>query len=298
MLSISIVTYNSADVIAECLNAIAAATTNIAHEIIVIDNASSDETCKIIRDGFPHVKLIANEQNLGFGAGHNRGFRESAGDYSAIINPDLIATPGLFTTLIDYMENNPDVGIVGPRIYAGDGTVNVSARPDYTPLRVLSIYLGLTRWWPALAYGEFSEWVKTATEPIEAGWLSGACLLIRQEAYAQIGGFDEDFFLFTEDTDICIRANDAGWKIMFHPCVQARHYLSTSVRKAKLISTRHYHLSPLIYFRKRRNRGAVWLLKAGFALELMIKTLRRMLRASIRDDARIHFTVLREVIRF
>lgn len=292
-----VVTYNAADVIADCLGDLLTA----VDEVIVVDNASSDGTPDLIRRDFPAAQLIEAGANLGYGAGNNLGVRHASGDVLLIVNPDVRLTRDALAALVTYLHEHPDVGIVGPRTVDESGLVSMTARPAYTPGRVLAVYLGLANRWPRLAYGDLPQRLRTAQAPLDVDWLQGACLALPRRVYEALGGFDESFFLFAEDVDLCQRAGQAGWRVVYLPSACVTHHGSSSVKRAHHISTRSYHISPLHYFRKRGQRGAVWLLKAGFVVELAIKATRRTWQGrhdpAAHAEARIYRQTIRDVIR-
>ncbi len=281
-LSLLVVTYNTGALIRECLQGIVQMPLNV--EVIVVDNASSDETAQIIAAEFPSIKLIVNEKNLGFGAANNLGFKASSGAVIVLVNPDLILTSEAVSTLMEYLEAHPDVGIVGPRTHDSDGTIALTARAPYTPFRILAKYWGLDRFVPSLVYGHYQTLAKNAVKAFDAAWLQGSCLAMRREDYQQLSGFDEGFFLFAEDTDLCERALLLGKRIVYLPDANVTHHGSTTVSRYPLIRVRNYHLSPLYYFRKRHRHSAVWFLKMVFILELTGKASMRWLKTRFRRD--------------
>ncbi len=285
---ITIVTYNSADVIRDCLRGLA------GHDIIVVDNNSTDGTADIIAAGFPAVHLVHNNDNVGFGTAHNQAVALTDDEFVVLVNPDLVITSEEVIRLTDYLRENPDVGIVGPRLLDGDGQIIISARPSKTPLRVLARYFTLERYLPQTVYGPYADRLPHLTEPTDVHNVSGACMAIRREAFEQIGGFDSHFFLFAEDVDLCERMLRASWRVVYFPNVAVYHAGSTSVNRVLYISTRSYHLSPLWYFRKRGQYTSVWLLKAGFTLELLLRLFSRVMRKRF-GEARIFARVIADV---
>lgn len=285
---ITIVTYNSSDVIRDCLRGLAGC------DIIVVDNNSTDGTPDFITAEFPAVHLIRNNDNVGFGTAHNQAVALTDDEFVVLVNPDLVITSEEIARLIDYLHENPDVGIVGPRLLDGDGQIIISARPPKTPLRVLARYFTLDRYLPQTVYGPYADRLPHLSEPTDVHNVSGACMAIRREAFEQISGFDPHFFLFAEDVDLCDRMVGAGWRVVYFPDVATYHTGSTSVNRVLYISTRSYHLSPLWYFRKRGQRASVWLLKFGFTLELLLRLLSRLIQEHF-GEARIFARVIADV---
>jgi len=290
-ISILIVTYNSADVILACLRGVADA----GYEIIVVDNASQDDTTALISTRFPQVRLVRSAENRGFGAGQNLAATYATGDLLVIANPDLVLTPDVVEGLATYISTHADVGVVGPRIVDAEDEVVISARAAFTPLRLLAKFYGLERFSPALVYNDRHRRVLHGIAPFETAWVEGACLALHRTWFTQIGGFDDELFLFCEDADLCKRTWDAGRRVIYLPSVTVTHYGSTSVSRARLVSTRWYHLAPIYYFRK--HGMAAWVAKLGMVGELTIKAVKRRLRGD-RQGAAIHWQVLRELLLY
>lgn len=276
-LSIIVVTYNSGAIVIDCLASVFAACAGLAAEVIVVDNCSQDGTPERVRARFPQVQLIANADNRGFAAANNVGLAAASGRYLLLLNPDVIVEPGALKTMLAYLDAQRTVGIVGPRTTTGAGRIARSANGGYTPLTILRQFWGLDALLPPDVWQRQAE---TAREPFAAAWLQASCLLFRREVYAAIGGLDEGFFMFCEEPDFCERAAQAGWPTIYLPQAKIMHFESTTVSRYPLLKMRHYHLSPLHYFRKRRRRAAVYLLKLGFIAELGVKyALRRAQQA-------------------
>lgn len=191
-LSVVIVSYNTADLIEACLLAVRAAE-GISLETFVVDNASSDGGAALVRGKFPWVRLVENRENRGFGAANNQVLGECAGRYIVLLNPDTEATPGSFRKMAAWMDANPGVGLAGPTVNNPDGS-----RQD----TVSQTYPGQKR---------------TARElsglPGEIACVMGACQIVRTELMRKLGGFDEEFFLYGEDQDLCLRIRKEGYRI-------------------------------------------------------------------------------------
>jgi GT2 family glycosyltransferase len=270
-LSIIIVTYNPGDIVFQCLRSLPLGVGALSCEVIVVDNKSQDGTPARIQAEFPDVQLIANPDNLGFANANNRGLAASTGDFLLLLNPDVVVEPESLVRLVEYLQQNSQVGVVGPRVLDGKGDVALSAYGAYTPFSVLWQYLGFVRFYPYVGFGHYWKQLGTTQMPLEVGWIQACCILFRREVYAQIGGLDDGLFMFAEEPDFCERARLAGWRIEFFPGAQIQHFESTTVSRYPLTRMRHYHISPLYYYRKRGNLAAMLLLKAGFVFELSAK---------------------------
>lgn len=273
--SVVLVTYNPGALLEKCLDALNDEITKLKGEVIVVDNSSSDGTPDLVEKQHADFRLIRNADNRGFAAATNQGLATAQGEFLLLLNPDVVISSGTLTKLIGFLSQHSDIGIVGPRTYDNKGNVALSAYRTQTALAVLAGYLKLHMVFPI---GRLRRRVTTsdsATPPFQVGWVQGSCLMMRREVYETIGGLDEGFFLFNEEPDYCERAREAGWPTYYLPGASVTHYESTSVSKYPITRIRHYHLGPLHYFRKRRCRGAVALLKLGFTIEMLVKLVLR-----------------------
>jgi GT2 family glycosyltransferase len=300
-LSIIIVTYNPGEIVVGCLTSVFAACAGLAAEIIVVDNCSQDGTLERIQQAFPAARFIANPDNLGFAAANNVGLKAATGKYLLLLNPDVVVEPDAFRQMIDYLAASPGVGIVGPRTFTGQGQIAESANGAYTPLGILWQFWGLKHLFPL---NRVRQQAALATAPLPVAWVQGSCLMFRREVYEAIGGLEAGFFMFCEEPDFCDRAARAGWQTAYLPQARVTHYESTTVSRYPLVKMRHYHLSPLYYFRKRRRFAAVRILKAGFIAELGMKYLVRRVQAAVRRSissrakVEAYPMVIREIWRY
>lgn len=277
-LSIIIVTYNPGPILDACLQSLPAASNGVDTEIIVVDNESSDGTPDKLHSVYPHINLIVNSDNRGFAAANNQGLHAATGDYLLLLNPDVIAHPDSFSLMINYLRNQPDVGITGPRTYDQNGKISLTAHLPFSTTQILWQYLGLDRLFPYRVYGFYRYQCEHASQPFDVGWVQAHCLMMTRQAYKVIGEMDESVFLFTEDPDICERAITNGLRIVYMPDACVIHHESTSVSRYPLVRIRHYHISPLYYFRKRKQFTAIRWLKIGFTFEIIMKLCIHLLR--------------------
>ena len=188
-------------------------------------------------------------ENVGFARACNQGWRASRAPHVLFLNPDAEVTPGAVETLVGLLESRPAVGAVGPRTRSADGTIQVSTGPDLTPLAELRqrrLVLGVARREP----GRSREAEALHAREHEPAWVSGSCLIARRAALEAVGGFDEGFFLYEEDADLCRRLRQAGWRVVFTPAAEVRHQLGRSMSKAPRRARLEYHRSHLRYYRK------------------------------------------------
>lgn len=223
-ISIVIVAWNAQRYVELCLESLAAAPPRRSLEVIVVDNASADGTVGMIEARYPWVKLIKSPENLGFSKGNNVGIRECTGRYIALINPDVQVLPGCLDALADFLDQNPKIGNVGPRVLNPDGTLQSSCRQFPTlwnnfcnSTSLASVFKG-----SRLFAGEhmfFFPHDRTMAVNVLVGCFS----MIRREAFDAVGLLDEGLFMYGDDVDWCRRCWKAGWEVVFFPGAQAIH---------------------------------------------------------------------------
>jgi N-acetylglucosaminyl-diphospho-decaprenol L-rhamnosyltransferase len=211
-------------------------------EVIVVDNASTDGTPDLVRGTFPEARLIEQE-NRGFGAGNNAGMRAGSGRYFLLLNPDAWLTDGALEALVAFADEHPEAAVVGPRLLNPDGTLQRSVRGYPSPWRIATEYFFLRKLAPhSHALNAFFGEQFDHESVREAEYLFGACLLVRREAVDSVGGFDEDFFLMSEEVDWCYRFRQAGWKILFFPGAEAYHVVGASLNPGQFKAIVRGHL--------------------------------------------------------
>jgi len=241
-ISALVVSYNTREMTLRCLRALLADLEGISSEVFVVDNASSDGSAEAIRGEFPRVNLIANQRNIGFGAANNQAMREAKCRFFLLLNSDAFPEQGAIGTLVKYLEANPRVAAVGPRLVHADGSLQVSCFPFPTPLRAWLENLWVPKALPhSNRLGDYRKWGHDAERKVD--WVIGACLLVRRKAYEQVGGFDERFFMYAEESDWQRRMRDAGWEIAFTPVARVTHLGGASGATDKPTINRHFFQS-------------------------------------------------------
>jgi GT2 family glycosyltransferase len=201
------------------------------HETIVVDHGSTDGTLELVRERFPEARLIEQE-NKGLGGGSNAGMRVAGGDYFLLLNSDAWAVNGAVESLVEFAESHPGAAVVGPKLLNQDGSLQSSVRGFPTLWRLATEYFFLRKLAPrSRALNAFYGDGFAYDRPSEAEFLMGACLLVRREAADTVGLFDEDFFMFSEETDWCYRFRQAGWKVLFTPDAEVVHVGGASTRQ-------------------------------------------------------------------
>ncbi len=230
-LSIIIVNWNTCDLLVECLNSVQenlGAAPDLQAEIFVVDNASSDDSAESVRSDFPWVHLIENQDNVGFARANNQAAELAQGKYVLLLNPDTVLQPYATKIMLAYLVSHGDVGAVGPRVVYPDGTVQISIYPQPTLLRETWRLFHLDR---IFDYGSYSTSILDSESPRVVDILMGVCIMLRREIVQNLGLFDEQFFVFSEDFDLCVRIRNAGWQIHWLPKAVIIHYESQSTKQ-------------------------------------------------------------------
>jgi hypothetical protein len=249
--SVLIVSFNSAADLPLCLDSVRRATHRASYEIIVVDNASNDGSADLAaQDG--GVRLIRNATNVGFSRANNQGFRQATGLHVLLLNPDAQLEDGALDRMVAFLDEHPDVGIVGGRVNNPDGTLQRASRRSVpTPMVSLFRLAGLDRLFPshpaARAYNlEDSD----PTAIMDVGAVMGAFLMVRREALEKVGGMDERYFLYGEDIDFCMAVRAAGWRVVYNPQAVVIHRKGASSRQARLAANREFHRSMVLFHDK------------------------------------------------
>ncbi|NOT35069.1 MAG: glycosyltransferase family 2 protein [Candidatus Eisenbacteria bacterium] len=254
-----IVNYDSREPLAGCLDALEAAAAGHSHETLVVDNSPGDGTAQWLRERHPSVRILANRDNLGFARAVNQGLEATTTPFALVLNPDCELERDALDALLAHHAANPRCGIAAPRIHNPDGTLEYSARSYPGPLTVLfNRYSLLTRLFPRNPWSRgylLTDWDHASVRDVD--WVSGACMLVRREAIAQVGPFDEGFFMFNEDVDWCRRMNLAGWRVTYVSSARAVHHVGASRHRVsnKVIWERHRGM--LRYFRKHHRPNPI-----------------------------------------
>jgi GT2 family glycosyltransferase len=250
-ISIIIVGWNSKPYLEECLESLCVSPPSRSMEIIVVDNASTDGSVDMVAAKFPHVKLIKSEENLGFARANNVAIQESHGRYVGLVNPDVKVLPGCLDALADYLDQNPRVGNVGPRVLNSDMTLQSSCRRFPTLWNNLCSATGLAT---ALKNNRIFSGEHMLFFPhdrtLAVDALVGCFWMLRSDALKDVGPLDESFFMYGEDVDWCKRCWRAGWKVVFFPGAKAIHHRGTSSATQPVWSAVAQQRSVLHYWSK------------------------------------------------
>jgi hypothetical protein len=259
-ISVIIVSYNTREMTLRCLGTLEGALGGIPSEIWVVDNASTDGSAAGIRLRFPKVRLIESPVNAGFGAANNLAMRKASGRYFLLLNSDAFPEPGAIRALLEYLQSHPKVAMAGPRLLNEDGSLQVSCFKFPSPLRAWLENLWISAAFPHHpVVGDYRFWRHDSERTVD--FLIGACILLPREAFERTGGFDEQFFMYSEETDWQRRIRDLGWEIAFTPAARVTHlggasgatdpkrisrYFMESLDRYEL---KHHGVAGLVFFR-------------------------------------------------
>jgi N-acetylglucosaminyl-diphospho-decaprenol L-rhamnosyltransferase len=265
-LSIITVSWNVRDLLRACLASIKDSPLSYSLEGFVVDNASSDGSADMVAREFPWVHLLRNSANAGFTSGNNQALALSRGRYVLFLNPDTRVEGDALAAMVAYMDAHPAAGALGPQLRYGDGSLQSSRRRFPTFGTGLFESTPLAWHWPGnpwVARYHMTDTPDDQTQPVD--WVVGAALMVRRAVVEQIGGFDEGYFMYSEELDWCRRAGQAGWGAVYLPAARVIHYEGKSSEQA--VAARHirFQTSKLRYFRKYHGAGTAGLLR-GFLL--------------------------------
>jgi N-acetylglucosaminyl-diphospho-decaprenol L-rhamnosyltransferase len=263
-LSVVVVNWNVRDLLRRCLLSIeASAAQQLSIESIVIDNASTDGSQEMLSRDFPTARLFYNSSNSGFAPACNQGLAASRGRYVLFLNADTEVVADGLVTMVRRMDAHREWAVAGPRLVHADGTVQSSRRRFPTLLTGIFESTRLERAWPDNIWARRYRMVGSADDAEqEVDWVVGACLLCRPEALRQVRGFDEGFFMYSEELDLCRRLRDAGWRVGYLPEAVVLHHEGKSSEQAQTARHIRFNTSKVRYFRKHHGRAASSSLRA------------------------------------
>lgn len=261
-LSICIPSLNSAGYLRSLLESIQLYPPRMTYEIIVVDNGSTDGTREMLDSEFPGVILIENATNLGFTKPANQALKAASGDFMLLLNPDTLLKEDTFTPQVAYLQANPEVGISIPKVLNADGTFQKQSRRGVGDLvEAIGYQLRIGRLFPKnrKLNGYLQSWLPE-DEIAEVKAVSGSCMFIRRETWQEVGDFDELFFAYQEDSDYCMRAREAGWKVIYVPLTSIIHFGGQGgSRSQPWRSIVEWHRSYYRYYRKHFARRQFFL---------------------------------------
>lgn len=260
-ISIVIVSYNVKDLLKNCIDSIFKSNTNLKYEVIVVDNDSKDSTIDNLSPLFPEVNFIQTGDNLGFSKANNIGFEESKGDYILILNPDTILALNTLQVMFYYMQSNPKTGAAGCKILNEDGSFQLACRRGFpTPWNSFCKLFGLQSLFPNIKlFSGYNLTYLSIDETYPVDVLIGAFIFCRKEVIDQTDGFDEDFFMYGEDIDLCKRIKDNGWEIDYVNTTTTVHLKGESTKRSEIDEVKHFYNAMKIYIKKNHKNSAFFL---------------------------------------
>ena len=275
--SVIIVSYNVRDYLHQALVSLNKSLKKYSSEIIVVDNASDDGSVDMVRKRFPKVKLIENKENVGFARANNSALKIANGKYLFLINPDTLVQEDTVKVLYDFMEAHPDAGMVGCKILNPDGTLQLPCRRSFpTPWVAFTKIFGLSSLFPeSKIFGKYNITYKSPDETYPVDAISGSCMFLRRAVYEQVGGLDEDFYLYGEDLDWCYRIKKGEWQIYYVHSTQIIHYKGESTKRSNIDELSAFYEAMRIYVEKHYSFAPflVLLLKLSIAIVSFVASL-------------------------
>ena len=298
-LSIIIVNYNVCAFLESALIAVRKAIGSMHAEVIVVDNASSDGSVEMMCNKFPDIRLIVNEQNVGFAKANNIALKVCCGKHILLLNPDTLVQEDTFRIMLEYLEAHPQIGLAGCKTLNPDGTLQLACRRSFpTPWVALTKILGLSSLFPhTTAFGKYNLTYLPSDQTYEVDAVSGSFMFLRREVYETIGGLDEEFFMYGEDLDWCYRIQQAGWKIAYIPSTQIIHYKGQSARRSDIDEVKLFYQAMRLFVKKHFRYGVVFeiVIRVGIALRQLVafagKTA-KPLRATALDFVLINLSLI------
>ncbi|HCQ23224.1 MAG: glycosyltransferase [Aphanizomenon flos-aquae LD13] len=269
--SIILVNYNGADVLIDCLNSLEKFIPKDNCEIIVVDNNSQDNSVDIINNKFPNIKLIKLPKNVGFGTGNNAGAKVAKGEFLFLLNTDTILTNNIFPHLIELMSENPDVGIIGPKLLFPDGSFQISFSPE---IGIKGEFAARKLHKDAENKSNLHIIEKDFQDIKEVDIVVGAAFFIRTDLFNLLGGFDEKFFMYFEESDLCQRVRNKGYKILYTPYISLIHIRGHSVNKISNKMAVEYRRSQIYYYHKHRPMWEILMLKIYLLFKFLFEYLK------------------------
>lgn len=284
-LSIVIVNWNTRELLSACLQSVFDTVRASPLQVIVVDNASNDGSPAMVQQHFPSVQLIANTSNAGFARANNQAFAGCAAKYVLLLNSDAFLLPGTADGLMQELDNYSNAAAVGPMILNRDGSYQAGGANFPGLWNETLLAFGIARW---LRHGYYPNYPPERPGGI-VDWVGGACLIVRRRVLEQIGGLDEDYFMYTEETDWCFRANRAHWQIRYSPAYRAIHFGGASTAQASAAMKSELYKSKLFFVEKHRAHWQHAALKRIFLASAIGKMFLYSLAAKLQQADRARF---------
>ncbi len=272
-LSIIIVNFNAGAFLRKCIASIYAETTETSFEIWVVDNNSRDDSVAMVKRDFPAVHLIENAQNVGFARANNQAIAQCAGDYILLLNPDTVLLSAALDKMVRFMDENPRVGVAGCKVLNPDGSLQLACRRMIpTPSVAFFRMTGLSRLFPrSTVMARYNLTYLDENEVNEVDAVSGAFLMVRREVLATVGGLDDNFFLYGEELDFCLRVKRAGLTVMYYPNAQIIHYKGECSKSNGRKAAFEFHRAMYLFHKKHYAQTSPWFVNCIVYLGIIFK---------------------------
>ncbi|MFC1834207.1 glycosyltransferase family 2 protein [Thermodesulfobacteriota bacterium] len=265
-LSAIVVNRNTADLLVRCLEHIYGSDMDSPPQVIVVDNGSTDTSVSRVRSAFPQTEIVEAGRNLGFAAANNRAFEKARGEYLLLVNTDAMLRPDCAGKLVGLLTERPEVGMAGPRLLNEDGSPQTSFEAVPTLATETLNRSLLKRLFPKRFPGKHLR----LSEPQEVEALIGAVMIIRRTALDQLGGFDEDYFFFLEETDLAVRMRKHGWKVLHEPHAAAVHLQGATAKTYQSSARIEFYRSRYLFFGKHYGKAKQVVLKSVMTANLTL----------------------------
>ncbi|MDI6821507.1 MAG: glycosyltransferase family 2 protein [Actinomycetota bacterium] len=268
-LSIAVISWNTKDLLKDCLTSIFEK--GCPFEVIVVDNNSTDGSVEMVKKEFPEVRLIQNPINIGYAKACNQAIEASRGKYIFLLNSDTRVFPKASDRLVEFMENHEDVGVVGPLLLNPNGSIQYSCRnfPSFGEAMVHAFFGVIFPSNPISRKYKMADWDHKSERVVD--WVSGAAICLRRKALEDVGFFDEGYFMYVEDLDLCYRMWKKGWRVYFTPDARVVHYIAESSKRQSMPMIIEFQKSMYRFYSKRYGNSWKRYLKLLVALGLCLR---------------------------
>lgn len=280
-ISIIIINYKTRELTLNCIESVIYSKTKYNYEIILIDNASYDGIILEVYKQFPQVYCIENNKNVGFSKANNQGIKVAKGRYILLLNSDTVIEETTLETMIDFMDSNPNIGASGCKVVLPNGTLDKACRRGFpTPTASFYYFSGLAKRYPNNPkYNQYHLGHLNEDEVYPVDCLVGAFMLVRKEVIDEVGGLDEDFFMYGEDIDWCYRIKQGGWENYYYPMTTIIHYKGASSRRKPYKIIYEFHRAMYLFHRKHFSRKYSFMTNTvvylGITTKLLISLIRK-----------------------
>lgn len=282
--SILIVNYNTCDLTLNAIRSVYRSNTSFRYEVILVDNHSIDDSVERVRQEFPHIDVIANDQNVGFAKANNQAMAVAQGRYILLLNSDTIVQSDTLDIMIRFMDEHPEVGASGCKVILPDGSLDKACRRGFpTPSASFYYAFGVSKLFPAIPrFNQYQLGYLSPDDSYPIDSLVGAFMLVRREVVERIGGLDEDFFMYGEDIDWCYRIKQAGWEIYYYSKTHIVHYKGASSRRKPFKIVYEFHRAMVLFHRKHYSKQYSLLIDClvytGISIKFLISLIKNQVK--------------------